>query len=250
MERRHSTARPARVYLGSMSSVKKVKELISVTNRLEQVGIEGSKISIPKIVVIGDQSAGKSSIIEAISEIQVPRSGGTCTRCPIQINLTNDPHNDWSCQLKIHKKFDYFSPSSFRGRPKSPWHVKDQPMDVWTAKVDRTNLSTLLHRAQIAVLNPNQSPGDIMNGVAVHQDLTQFSPNIVQLDISGPSLPTLTFTTCRESSTSPKQRTQTRHIYQPWFENSRKNTLLPLALLLSSRVPWAWTRQPRARVPW
>ncbi|KAI9652011.1 MAG: hypothetical protein M1831_007252 [Alyxoria varia] len=170
----------------------KVKELISVTNRLEQVGIEGSKISIPKIVVIGDQSAGKSSIIEAISEIQVPRSGGTCTRCPIQINLTNDPNHEWRCQLKIHKKFDYFSSQSFRGRPKSPWHEKHQPADIWTATVDKTNLTTLLHRAQIAVLNPNQSPGDIMNGLEVHQNLSQFSPNVVQLDISGPSLPTLT----------------------------------------------------------
>ena len=37
-------------------------------------------IDIPQIAVIGQQSAGKSSLIEAISGITLPRSAGTCTR--------------------------------------------------------------------------------------------------------------------------------------------------------------------------
>ncbi|KAL6751621.1 hypothetical protein V8C86DRAFT_2439838 [Haematococcus lacustris] len=42
------------------------------------------EISYPTIVVCGDQSAGKSSIIQRISGIDLPRSSGTCTRCPME----------------------------------------------------------------------------------------------------------------------------------------------------------------------
>lgn len=37
-------------------------------------------IDLPQIVVIGSQSVGKSSLIESISDISLPRSSGTCTR--------------------------------------------------------------------------------------------------------------------------------------------------------------------------
>lgn len=37
-------------------------------------------IDLPQIAVIGNQSAGKSSLIEAISGITLPRASGTCTR--------------------------------------------------------------------------------------------------------------------------------------------------------------------------
>jgi Dynamin family len=37
-------------------------------------------VDIPAIAAIGWQSAGKSSLIEAISGITLPRASGTCTR--------------------------------------------------------------------------------------------------------------------------------------------------------------------------
>lgn len=37
-------------------------------------------VDIPQIAVIGAQSAGKSSLIESISGITLPRAAGTCTR--------------------------------------------------------------------------------------------------------------------------------------------------------------------------
>jgi hypothetical protein len=41
-------------------------------------------LDIPSIAVIGWQSAGKSSLIEAISGITLPRASGTCTRSVLQ----------------------------------------------------------------------------------------------------------------------------------------------------------------------
>ena len=57
-----------------------IRKLFNTVTDLRQLGIEGLEVPLPKIVVVGDQSAGKSSLIEALSEIKVPRSSGTCTR--------------------------------------------------------------------------------------------------------------------------------------------------------------------------
>lgn len=57
-----------------------VNKLMETINHLRTLGVEDIVAPLPKVVVVGDQSAGKSSLIEAISEIKVPRSAGTCTR--------------------------------------------------------------------------------------------------------------------------------------------------------------------------
>lgn len=59
------------------------KEIISVINHLEGLGLHQQKIQLPKCVILGEQSSGKSSVIEAISGVRTPRAGGTCTRCPL-----------------------------------------------------------------------------------------------------------------------------------------------------------------------
>ncbi|KAK9821893.1 hypothetical protein WJX74_010521 [Apatococcus lobatus] len=44
-------------------------------------------IDLPAIVVIGDQSSGKSSLLESISGVALPRGGEIVTRCPLQLAL-------------------------------------------------------------------------------------------------------------------------------------------------------------------
>ncbi|EXJ61698.1 dynamin GTPase [Cladophialophora yegresii CBS 114405] len=62
------------------------------TLRLEQIarlrarGI-GDHIGLPQLVVCGDQSAGKSSVLEGVTSIPFPRQDGLCTRFPTEILL-------------------------------------------------------------------------------------------------------------------------------------------------------------------
>ncbi|SPJ90330.1 related to dynamin GTPase [Fusarium torulosum] len=58
-------------------------------NQIEQIRANGvgELISLPQLVVCGDQSAGKSSVLEGITGIPFPRKDGLCTRFPTEIIL-------------------------------------------------------------------------------------------------------------------------------------------------------------------
>ena len=45
------------------------------------------ELRVPSIVVAGSQSSGKSSLIEALAGVALPRDTGTCTRTPIEVRL-------------------------------------------------------------------------------------------------------------------------------------------------------------------
>lgn len=45
----------------------------------------GEYIDLPQLVVVGDQSSGKSSVLEGLSRLAFPRDSGLCTRFATQI---------------------------------------------------------------------------------------------------------------------------------------------------------------------
>ena len=53
----------------------KVRPFIDLIDTLRAHGLD-QDVSLPAVAVIGDQSAGKSSTLEAISGIQLPRGSG------------------------------------------------------------------------------------------------------------------------------------------------------------------------------
>ncbi len=42
---------------------------------------------LPAIAVIGDRNSGKSSVLEALSGVALPRDKGVITRCPLELKL-------------------------------------------------------------------------------------------------------------------------------------------------------------------
>lgn len=57
-----------------------VKELMQAIEQVRELVTEDIQHELPQVVIVGDQNAGKSSVIEALCDIKVPRSSGTCTR--------------------------------------------------------------------------------------------------------------------------------------------------------------------------
>ncbi|KAL5114518.1 hypothetical protein ACEQ8H_007608 [Pleosporales sp. CAS-2024a] len=154
-----------------------VKDIISTVNRLEGLGLQRLKIPLPKIIVLGEQSTGKSSVIEGISGIKTPRSIGTCTRCPLFIKLESpmDPNARWNAHITLRRSFNTVEFLS----SKNPDHLED-----------------IILRAQRAVTSPGVDYIEFTKPNIDHlrdRDACNFSPNVVCISISHPGLPALSF---------------------------------------------------------
>ncbi|KAL2310357.1 hypothetical protein Nmel_002006 [Mimus melanotis] len=68
----------------------KIRPCIDLVDSLRALGIE-KDLSLPAIAVIGDQSSGKSSVLEALSGVALPRGTGIVTRCPLELKLKRLP---------------------------------------------------------------------------------------------------------------------------------------------------------------
>ncbi|KAH8686006.1 dynamin family protein-like protein [Tricladium varicosporioides] len=62
------------------------RAVLDTIARVRKCGLEGT-LSLPQIVVCGDQSAGKSSVLEAVTGIPFPRNDNLCTRYATEISL-------------------------------------------------------------------------------------------------------------------------------------------------------------------
>ncbi|XP_016351089.1 interferon-induced GTP-binding protein Mx2-like [Sinocyclocheilus anshuiensis] len=63
-----------------------IRPYIDLIDTLRSAGIH-KDLALPTIIVIGDQSSGKSSVLEALSGVPLPRGSGIVTRCPLELRL-------------------------------------------------------------------------------------------------------------------------------------------------------------------
>ena len=68
----------------------KLKPRLDVVEQV-RADLSEERIEVPGVVVVGDQSAGKSSVLESISGINFPRKENTCTRRPCCVRMRCDP---------------------------------------------------------------------------------------------------------------------------------------------------------------
>lgn len=197
------TAGPPQVPSGFDVMTLDMSDLVKKIQELSHLGIEDNKIALPKICVVGDQSTGKSSLIEGISEIQVPRSAGTCTRCPMEINLSESkPGEGWKCVIYLSRRYWYDPSKQVRAVPRraqtlGPWvPIGGRDEEVFVTLTDKSQVQNAIKWAQIAILNPKTDsqlyvPGK--NRETEESTAVKFSPNVVRLDISAPGFPALSF---------------------------------------------------------
>lgn len=177
-----------------------MKTLIKKIQELRYLDIEDSKIVLPKICVVGDQSTGKSSLIEGMSDIKVPRSAGTCTRCPMEINLSECNRDEsWSCKIYLCIKYSYHPGVKIPKEVQSlgPWIEQDRDEIPFITITDKNMVQEALKWAQLAVLNPRKPWPEYVPGQNEGTDdnayNVKFSPNIIRVDISAPGFPNLSF---------------------------------------------------------
>ncbi|TQV94100.1 Dynamin family protein [Cordyceps javanica] len=189
---------------------KRLKAFNDALGELQQLGVSHD-VQLPELVLVGDQSAGKSSLMSGLAQLDLPRSEGTCTRCPLHIRVSMNP--EWSCRVWLRKQYTYAPPPDNNivesdvtdADPFFPWK-KRPATDVVEFKSmhDNTEIEEVLRWAQIAILNDNKNPalyvpgsGSVASSTPISHEadrtLAKFSPNIVALEIKGPDLPNLSF---------------------------------------------------------
>ncbi|KAI0782953.1 P-loop containing nucleoside triphosphate hydrolase protein [Abortiporus biennis] len=159
------------------------RKMLDLVNRMVSTGVQYD-LDMPMIAVIGSQSAGKSSLIESISNITLPRASGTCTRVPIECRLTSSS-SPWECKVTLQFRAD---------RDNKPLG-ESRNVDFGDTITHKSEVEERIRRAQRAVLNPSTNYRNFLVGPdedLVEKELT-FSINSVSLQISGKNVADLSF---------------------------------------------------------
>nr|GEU63392.1 dynamin-related protein 4C-like [Tanacetum cinerariifolium] len=77
----------------------RIRPLLNCIDKLRNLKVMQEGIQLPTIVVVGDQSSGKSSVLESLARISLPRAQGICTRVPLIMRLQH--HSDPTPQLHL-----------------------------------------------------------------------------------------------------------------------------------------------------
>ena len=140
------------------------RRVLDTVAQVRKCGLE-SILSLPQLVVCGDQSAGKSSVLEALTEIPFPRNDNLCTRFATEIILRRANHN--SLTIKIIPD------------PKRPAN-EQAPFKAFKASI--TSFDELPRTMDAA-----KEVMDIGAGAS-----RAFARDVLSIEIEGPSRPQLT----------------------------------------------------------
>lgn len=138
-------------------------------------------IDTPTISIIGSQSTGKSSVLEALSGIAFPRASGTCTRCPTEVRLFN-ASGEWSCKVTLRIDRD----------AKNQLLEKPRIQMFGPTITNKAEVQERIQAAQRAILNPDKDPlsfiGTKIDPNQTIENQISFSENTICLDIRGNDL--------------------------------------------------------------
>ncbi|XP_077998966.1 uncharacterized protein LOC144451930 isoform X1 [Glandiceps talaboti] len=138
----------------------RIRPCIDLVDSLRRIGLD-KDIDLPAVVVIGDQSVGKSSVLEAISGVQLPRGTEIVTRCPVELRLKNIDENDW------------------RGRIRYTSHSKDV-VDRYID--DPEHIGDEIKKAQNDITGSAKGISDSLITVQVE---SMYVPNLTLIDLPG-----------------------------------------------------------------
>jgi len=143
-------------------------------------------IDLPRLACVGKQSSGKSSVIESLTKLQVPRKENTCTRGAIEICTKNDRDVEWIADISLRMNYD-----------DADGTTRTSPQTIHLQTLHEPNqMETALLEAQALVLNPksfldhkwpggkNQAREEIQKRPIESWEL-KFTRNVVQVVLRG-----------------------------------------------------------------
>lgn len=145
------------------------RRVLDIVAQVRRCGLD-SILSLPQLVVCGDQSAGKSSVLEAITKIPFPRNDNLCTRFATEIILRNGPLNTITIKVIPHE-----------ARPQS----EKETIEAFEESI--TNFGELPKIMNLAMA----AMGLSTDGTADSQ-APAFSRDVLSIEIEGPLQPQLT----------------------------------------------------------
>ena len=145
------------------------RRVLDTVAQIRKCGLE-SILSLPQLVVCGDQSAGKSSVLEALTEIPFPRNDNLCTRFATEIILRRATAD--SLTIKV-------IPDSERSS-----HEQDNIRQFNESITDFGELPSLMEKAK-ALMGIDEATGTSTMSRA-------FAKDVLSIEIEGPSRPQLT----------------------------------------------------------
>ena len=139
------------------------RDLLDSIDKLRSQGIS-RYVDLPEIIVCGDQSAGKSSVLEAISGMSFPTKDNLCTRFATELILRRDA----TVAVK----------ASITPGPERPAEERERLLDFNPAvDIDNLGLGAVIESAKE------------MMGLS---DTKVFSTDTLRVELSGPTQPHLT----------------------------------------------------------
>lgn len=139
------------------------RHVLDIVAQLRKCGLD-SVLSLPQLVVCGDRSSGKSSVLEALTEIPFPRNDNLCTRFATEIILRRASTDELTVRV---------IPDSER-----PQHEQDKIKNFSESITHLGELPALMEKATKLI-------GLDKIGHA-------FSKDILSIEIEGPKRPQLT----------------------------------------------------------
>ncbi|KAG9247717.1 P-loop containing nucleoside triphosphate hydrolase protein [Calycina marina] len=142
------------------TGLQKIDELYAL--RLDQY------VSLPQLVVVGDQSSGKSSVLEGLTNLPFPRDSGLCTRFPTQIVFKRS--------VTAKKEVSIMAA-----------HGQEQSRVYTVAKFGKRQLTTFDEQSFADLLaKASECMGLPYPGKQRDNNMDSFSENILKFELSGP----------------------------------------------------------------
>ncbi|KAF2183507.1 interferon-induced GTP-binding protein Mx2 [Zopfia rhizophila CBS 207.26] len=181
--------------------------LLNKIDKLRELNVKS--IELPQLVIVGDQSSGKSSVLKSLTGFSFPQAPGLCTRYVTLISCRHAPEKHVVVSIIPRSDAD----KAVEGR----------------LRAFKRSISNLMNKALVRIIEEaNKVIGIRMTADDTDSSLQTFSEDILNIEISGPEQEYFTvinipgiFRVPSPPLTTDSDIALVRNMVQSYIENSR-----------------------------